>query len=97
VNFLVERYLNPRDRDELAVATAALRRSAQQVSADGKRVRFVRSIFVPEDETCFDLYDAVSAEVVAETAHRAGVSFDRIVACEHETEPAIRPRVKEGR
>jgi Protein of unknown function (DUF4242) len=83
-NFLVERYLKQSDADALAAAAGALRRSARQLTDEGRRVRFVRSIFLPEDETCFDLYEASSAETVEETARRAGVSFDRIVPYEND-------------
>jgi hypothetical protein len=38
----------------------------------------VRAIFVPEDETCFFLYEAASAEAVRDAAHRAGLSSGRI-------------------
>ena len=43
-------------------------------------MRCLRSIFVPEDETCFLLYEATSAEVVAEAMQRAGLRHDHISA-----------------
>lgn len=47
--------------------------------AEGIPVRFVRSIFVPEDESCFYLFEAPSAEAVRQAVHRARLRFDRIV------------------
>jgi hypothetical protein len=44
----------------------------------GIRVRFVRAIFVPEDDTWFYLYEADSAEVVQQAARRAALQFERI-------------------
>jgi hypothetical protein len=41
-------------------------------------VRFLRSIFVPEDETCFYLYEAVSVDAVREAARRATVHVERV-------------------
>ena len=41
-------------------------------------MRFVRSIFVPEDETCFCVYQAASAQDVREAACRASLPFRRI-------------------
>jgi hypothetical protein len=48
--------------------------------AEGIPVRFLRSIFVPEDETCFYLYEAASAEQVREAALRAQLPFASVVA-----------------
>ena len=57
---------------------ARLRTAAAELSDSGTPVRYVRSILVPEDETCFHLLDGPSSEAVAETARRAGISTPRI-------------------
>jgi hypothetical protein len=57
---------------------ARVRDAAAELSESGTPVRHVRSIFVPEDETCFHLLDGPSREAVAETAKRAGISTPRI-------------------
>ena len=41
-------------------------------------VRFVRSIFVPEDETCFYLFEAPSIDAVREVVQHAGLKVERI-------------------
>ena len=41
-------------------------------------MRFLRSVFVPEDETCFYLYEAASAEAVREAARRAALQSGRV-------------------
>ena len=38
----------------------------------------MRSIFVPEDETCFLLVEATTAFDVRETARRAAVDYERV-------------------
>jgi len=38
----------------------------------------VRSIFVPEDETCIYLYEAASQDAVEEAARRAGLPIDTV-------------------
>ena len=49
---------------------------------------YVRSLFLPDDETCFHFLDAVSAEAVAELSRRAGLRTARIVhALEEELAP----------
>jgi hypothetical protein len=41
-------------------------------------VRFVRSIFVPEDDTCFCVYQAAAVDDVREAARRAALSGERV-------------------
>ena len=57
---------------------ARVRSAAAELSESGTPVRYVRSIFVPEDETCFYLYEAASAEDVAKAARRAALPFERV-------------------
>jgi hypothetical protein len=45
-------------------------------------VRYVRAIFVPEDETCFHLFEAASPDAVYAASERAGLSAQRIVEAE---------------
>jgi hypothetical protein len=76
--FLVEAYVS---RAAAAVATAGaedVSQAAEQLTREGTPVRFLRSILVPADETCFYLYRAQSAEAVREAATRAGLRFDRV-------------------
>ena len=45
--------------------------AAEELTREGTPIRVLRSIFVPEDETCFYLYEAESVEAVREAARRA--------------------------
>ena len=63
---------------ELQRVTARARAGAEQLSAEGVQVRFLRSIFVPEDESCFFLYEAASPEAVGEAGRRAQLAVQRI-------------------
>ena len=45
---------------------------------EGIPVRFVRSVFVPEDETCFYLYEAASVDAVREAARRAALPVEAV-------------------
>ncbi len=71
-SFLVEVYA-PRSA-RLGELEAAARAAAQ--AANG--VRYLESIFVPEDETCFHLFDGPSAERVCEAARRSALVVQRI-------------------
>jgi hypothetical protein len=52
---------------------------SDQLQQEGVAVHFLRSIFVPEREACFFLYEADAAESVETAARRAGLRFARVV------------------
>jgi len=78
--FLVELYVSGAGADGADHETRRARCAAAELTAEGRPVRLVRSIFVPEDETCFLLVEAETAEVVHEAANRAAVPFERVLA-----------------
>ena len=63
---------------ELQAVAARARSAAEELSAEGTPVRFLRSIFVPDDETCFHLFEGTTA-AVAEASSRAEIAFELIV------------------
>lgn len=50
-----------------------------QLSGEGARIRFLRSIFVPEDETCFLLFEGERTESVRQVMTRAGLAVGTFV------------------
>ena len=76
--YLVELYVSRENPDAVDVRAERARAAADEMTEEGKAVRYLRAIFVPEDETCFFLYEAASAEAVGEAARRAGLSSGRI-------------------
>lgn len=76
--FLVELYVSGADADGADRETRRTHRAAAALTAEGRPVRLVRSIFVPEDETCFLLYEAATAGDVEEAARRASLAFDHV-------------------
>jgi hypothetical protein len=76
--FLVELYVSKTDCAAVAVGAERLSRAAEELTAEGRPVRLLRSIFVPEDETCFLLVEASTAEHVRETARRAALPLERV-------------------
>ena len=78
-NYLVETYL-ARGRAGERAARERRARSAAEEQTDGRtRVRFDRSIYVPEDEICFFLFDAPSGREAALVAERAELDSIRVV------------------
>lgn len=47
------------------------------MQAEGVPVRFLRSVFVPEDDICFLLYEAPSADAVRIAVRRADLTAVR--------------------
>jgi hypothetical protein len=77
--FLLEVYARRTDSRAVDEAARRARAAADSLASEGPRVRYVRSIFVPEDETCFYVYEADSVGTVHEVARRAGLPVDRVV------------------
>jgi hypothetical protein len=74
--FLVERYLSRANADSVATETALL--------DDGSEpdVRLVLTIYCPDDETCFHLFEAGSEALVQRAVALAGIELDRIVSAQ---------------
>jgi hypothetical protein len=78
-SYLVETYL-ARGRAGERAARERRARSAAEGLTDGRtHVRFDRSIYVPEDEICFYLFDAPSGRDAALAAERAELDSIRVV------------------
>ena len=76
--YLAELYLAQAGPGDLEQAAARARMAAEEMSRDGIQVLYLRSIFVPGDETWFLLYEAPSAAAVVEAGARAGISIERV-------------------
>jgi hypothetical protein len=68
-------------------------RSDAATLAGSRRLRYLRAIFLPADETCFHVVEGASADEVAAAADEARVSFERVA----EAVEVSRPRHKEER
>jgi hypothetical protein len=78
-SYLVESY-HPRGRSAALPEEAARARSAaQDLWAEGKRIRYLRSALLPGDELCLHLFEADSAGLVSQASERAGISPERVV------------------
>jgi hypothetical protein len=78
-SYVVEAYVSSLERGKLDDAAVRAREAAVALSAEGRRIRFVRSTFLPVDEVGFLVFEADSAEVVRELAARAEITHERIV------------------
>jgi hypothetical protein len=76
--YLVETYLSrdaPGEPDRTIGRTVA---AVDRLVTAGRVIRYLRAIFVPDDETCLLLFEAASIGVVREAAEAAGLDADRV-------------------
>ena len=73
--FLVELYVARGDSAAVEGGAERARAAAEKLTDEGEAIRYVRAIFVPEDETCFFLYEAESADAVREATRRGRVEL----------------------
>ena len=83
-SYLLELYL-PR-AGSLAAAAEDARRVEQFATLEGEELRYVRTFFVAEDETCFHVFEASSREAVLEASRRAGLEDARVTEAVEEEE-----------
>ena len=76
--FVVETYLSPDAAGEPDTTINRAVSAAAEVEASGRPVRYLRSIFVPDDELCLFLFEADAADVVRAVSERAGLDPERI-------------------
>ena len=95
--YVLELYVARSDAAAMSSAARRARLAAEALTGEGTEVRYLRSIFVAEDETCFLLYEAASADTVRTAAGRAGLPFDHVAevvaeSITKETGPCPSPR-----
>jgi hypothetical protein len=77
--YLVETHLPRSGAQDARAAGRDARAAAVQLAREGPPVRYVRTTFVPNDETCFHVFESADTEAVGEVCRRAGISPARIV------------------
>jgi hypothetical protein len=78
-SYLIETYLARGQAGERASRERRARSAAEELTRESTRVRFERSIHVPDDEICFFVFDAPSGRDAALVAQRAELDPIRVV------------------
>ena len=76
--YLLEIYVGAGDARAAADRGQSARAAAAEMTRRGTPVSYRRWIYVPDDETCFLLFEAESADAVCSTAQLAALPSDRV-------------------
>jgi hypothetical protein len=87
--FAAEVYLPREGPDGFPAVALRSRAAAREMALEGIPISYRGAVLLAEDEMCFFLFDAPSAEVVREASRRAGVPFDRVVAADADAAPEL--------
>jgi hypothetical protein len=77
--YMVERSLKGITMDQLGAAQKSAIETGKKMTATGKKVRYIRSTFVPDEARCMCLFEATGPELVRELNEEAKIPFTRIV------------------
>ena len=78
--FVAERYTSrTQTRDRHADDAQRTQTASQHLAAQGITVRYLGSILVPDDETCFTFLEAHSVDEVRQLAGLASIAYQRIL------------------
>jgi hypothetical protein len=78
-SYLVETYLARGQAGVRAARERRARLATEELAQERTPVRFEHSIYIPEDEICFYVFDAPSGRDAALVAQRAGLDPIRVV------------------
>jgi uncharacterized protein with GYD domain len=81
--FLVERYLPSAGVEEVKEDARRVEQVTEMMKKEGKEVSYRGSTLLPGDETCFDLFEASSAQLVMEVNRRAALPFHQVREAVH--------------
>lgn len=77
--YMVERELPGITMEQLAGAQRAAIETSQRFTAEGKPVRYIRSMYVPDEAHCMCLFEAPNAAMVEDVNKAAAIPYVRVV------------------
>jgi len=77
--YMVERSLKGISMKDLGGAQKAAIAKADEMTAEGTSVKYIRSTFAPDDGRCLCLFEATSDADVKRLNDEAGLPYERIV------------------
>ena len=77
--YMADRSLPGITMEQLGQAQQAAISTSRQMTAEGTPVRYIRSMYVPEENHCMCLFEAGDSDAVRRVNEQAKIPFDRIV------------------
>ena len=77
--YMVERDLKGISMSDLAGAQQAAIKTAEDMTAQGSKMMYIRSTFAPDDGRCMCLFDGESKDQVQKLNDTAGLPYHRVV------------------
>lgn len=77
--YMADRSLPGITLEQLAAAQKAAIETSKRFTAEGKPVRYIRSVFVPDEAHLMCLFEAADASLVRDVNEAAGLPFNRII------------------
>jgi hypothetical protein len=77
--YLVESYWSGLTEPRVVQTARRLQEAARDLASEGREIRCLTTLFIPDDEGAFCLFDARSVETVEEACRRAALPFDRVL------------------
>lgn len=88
--FLVERDIGETPMVDIFGMSAASHRCAAEMREEGDRIYYLGSTYLPDEGLCLCLFEAKTAEVVADHSRAARLPVQRIVSAVAFGSPALR-------
>lgn len=76
--YMVDRDLPGITMEQLAAAQQAAIATTEQFTAEGRNVRYLRSVYVPSEAHCMCLFEAPDSETVRSIDETARIPFTRV-------------------
>ena len=78
-SYVVELQLPAGDATDVAAAGERARSAAEQLAGEGTAVRWIRSVYLPEESMCLLMFEAATPAAVDLAGRRAGLTYTQII------------------
>lgn len=81
--YIAERYLPGITQEQLLDAARRAKLAAAEMTTAGTPVTYLRSTFLPGDQTCYCLFEGPSEQAVRDANNKAEIPYERIIPALH--------------
>ena len=81
--YIAERYLPGITQEQLLDAARRAKLATAEMTTAGTPVTYLRSTFLPGDQTCYCLFEGPSEQAVRQVNDNAEIPYERIIPAVH--------------